>query len=210
MIQSIDQFLFVYGHCIDQRISLLVCIGLIIERREGEAARLVTGIENMLADIEHILAEFARSDIEPPPGLPALTPAACGRRGRPKVLETLEIEHAALAELRAWLHSRLIEARGEKVFSGEFERLAQAGIVAPPGEPKQRGRGRPAGARTAGALDFWTRFVEDGYKQSGKPITTRKAIAIAQSIVNLRKGTHSTENESNVYRARRRVKPPPE
>lgn len=159
-------------------------------------------IAAVLADIEYLCSELAQLGVYAP------VPPRPSTRGRPKNTTALERQLESLYALRAWLGSQLTLARGEQVFApgSGLDTLAARGIVAPPTPPRQPRRGRPrkAGGRQD-ELRWWTSLLQAHGAATGKARTTREAYQLAQRIVNARHGTGATQNESNVYRARRRA-----
>lgn len=139
-------------------------------------------VADLHGDIEYLCAELAQYGV-----MHEITLRPLSRRGRPKNGHALEEELDCLCDVRAWLHSQLVVARGEEVFArgSGAGRLAAAGIIAPPQAPTTptpRGRGRPKGhgkgVRFAALVDW----LQEGFTSAGRPITKKRAIELATSI----------------------------
>jgi hypothetical protein len=169
------------------------------DRSSGVREILGGRITATLGDIRHLTAEIARLKREKPPQFKV--PAA---RRRPKSITTLQTEIDAFDAYRAWLHVQLIELRGDKVFSGEIEKLVASGLVAAPGKPVVQKRGRPSRRIISENLFIFTTAVQAMYADRGIRITTREAVKLASEIISKRRGRLFIGREQDYYTERRR------
>lgn len=158
------------------------------------------GLETLIAgvrgDIHHIETEMARLAGEPlPPPLKALI------RRRPKAIKTLQGELECLLAQAAWLHSQLIEQRGERVFSDPaFERLAAEGLMAGPTKPEKTTRGGQSKRVTVAAeRDFWVRLIQSVRAHHGGEISNRDALRLASRIVWEKRGSYYKGRETGAW-----------